>query len=60
MEHLSTEVLQQTCGFLSRRDLSHFSLINKKCWAASRLHVFRTVSVTFSSPTTLEASVERC
>jgi hypothetical protein len=59
MEHLSTEILQQTCGFLSRDDLSRFSLVSKKCWAASRLHVFRTVCVTFSSPTTLEASVER-
>jgi hypothetical protein len=59
MEHLSTELLQHICGFLSRRDLSRFSLVNKKCWAATRLHVFRTVRVTFSSPTTLEASVER-
>jgi hypothetical protein len=59
MEHLSTEILHQICGFLGRRDLIRFSLVNKKCWAASRLHIFRTVSVTFSSPTTLEASVER-
>jgi hypothetical protein len=59
MEHLSAKLLQRICGFLSRRDLIRFSLVNKKCWAASRLHVFRTVRVTFSSPTTLEASVER-
>lgn len=59
MERLSTEVLQQTCGFLSRRDLFRFSLVNRKCWAASKPHTLRTVCVEFSSPETLEANVER-
>jgi hypothetical protein len=60
MERLSAELLQHTCGFLSQRDLCQFSLVNKRFWAASRSHVFHTVSIAFSSPTTLETSVERC
>jgi hypothetical protein len=53
------EVLQQTCGFLSRRDLSRFSLVNRRCRAVSRSHTFQTVCIEFSSPETLEANVER-
>lgn len=60
MERLSLELLQHLCGFLGRGDLSHFSLVSKKCWAASRPAIFHTVFIAFSSPETLEASVERC
>ncbi|KEQ72280.1 hypothetical protein M436DRAFT_65044 [Aureobasidium namibiae CBS 147.97] len=59
MDRLPTEVLQNICRFLSRHELVQFSLINKICWAASRPRFFHTVCVNFSSPQTLEATVER-
>jgi hypothetical protein len=59
MDRSLPELLQHICGFLGRDDLSHFSLVNKNCWAASRPHIFHTVSIPFSSPETLDASVER-
>lgn len=56
--NLPPDILEYICSCLDRSDLLRLSLTNRKCRSTSIPYIFRTVSLTFSTPEALQFEVE--
>lgn len=59
MASLSVDSLYHVSAYLNHRDLSNFCLVNRRCHEFSRKHLYRTITISFSSSETLNSAVDQ-